>query len=148
MKIKQRSRAGFSLIEVLIAILLVFAFSGVIATSLSNLIRYNGVNAAKMQASLAVSDWIETWMEKGIDATDPYWASVYGQTGKYYHDDEERIDLTEDEVKALDFYVLLTEDKDGSDVFGYSVTVAQKYADVGWVSIDTYIHHNPEEATP
>jgi len=76
-----KSQRAFTLIEVLIAILLISVVSGVVATSLVSNIRLNAEGRVREQAITAAHSWIERFKAKTLDFS----AFQSGNTYDYHY---------------------------------------------------------------
>lgn len=123
---KHKFNAGFSLIEVLVAIVVLGAFVVPTCASLVLSARMNAKTESLMQAQLAVSSAVETLMAEGIDPD---------LITNKYADDEYGIVLDSDN-KEIDNYptVKVIIDEDNSQY--YSITVSDND---GLVTVTTTI---------
>ena len=111
---KQRT-AGFTLVEIIVAIAIMGLVSAPICASLVLAGRINARSQAVMEAQLHVRAAVETLMKDGVtEASDPYRKSDFP------------------------YVTIRTEKKDAGDAY-YKVTVSDDPANP-LVTVDTYIH--------
>lgn len=120
---KRKHNAGFSLIEILVAIVLLGAIAVPTCTSLVMSVRMNARTEDMMQAQLAVSSAVETLMAEGIT----------GPSDEYDFSEVE-IDGTKVEVDQFPDVEIMTDGTAGDPY--YTVTVT---SNDDLVSVTTYI---------
>lgn len=118
-KIGKERTAGFSLLEVVVAIAIIGLISAPICTSLILAGRINAHSQAVMEAHLNVRTAVETLMKDGVTAE-----------SKNYRVDE------------FPNVTIKTEKEDGSDPY-YHVTVSDKRTEP-LVTVETYVRAVPE----
>lgn len=130
---KQKHNAGFSLIEILVAIVLLGAIVVPTCTSLVMSVRMNARTEEMMQAQLAVSSAVETLMAEGID---PDRVKTY-PNGESYGWVKVTINGVEETIDQFpELTINAVAGTDDSEVPYYQVTVTDNE---GLVSVTTYI---------
>ena len=118
-KIGKERTAGFSLLEVVVAIAIIGLISAPICSSLILAGRINAHSQAVMEAHLNVRTAVETLMKDGVTEVSPA-----------YHESE------------FPNVTIKTEKEDGSDPY-YHVTVSDKRTEP-LVTVETYVRAVPE----
>ena len=118
-KIGKERTAGFSLLEVVVAIAIIGLISAPICSSLILAGRINAHSQAVMEAHLNVRTAVETLMQDGVTEVSPA-----------YHESE------------FPNVTIKTEKEDGSDPY-YHVTVSDKRTEP-LVTVETYVRAVPE----
>ena len=118
---KERT-AGFSLLEVIVAIAIIGLISAPICTSLILAGRINAHSQAVMEAHLNVRTAVETLMKDGVTMKD-------GVMTKPSADDC---------AKAFPNVTIITEEVVGKPY--YRVTVSDKHTEEPLVTVETYVH--------
>lgn len=118
-KIGKERTAGFSLLEVVVAIAIIGLISAPICSSLILAGRINAHSQAVMEAHLNVRTAVETLMKDGVtEASDNYHADEFPNV------------------------TIKTKKEDGSDPY-YHVTVSDKHTEP-LVTVETYVRAVPE----
>lgn len=112
---KHKHNAGFSLIEVLVAMAVLGVVVIPVCSSLILSFRINAKSDAMLQAQLAVSSAVETLMAEGIDP-DAAGVEDYGkteETDRFPDAVIEAVQQTDDDSNPLPYYEVTVTDNNG-----------------------------------
>lgn len=130
MKTKQRARAGFSLIEVLAAIVVLGLVVAAVSSSLASSIQFNARAERRMLAELAVSNAVERMRAEGYDDTVDYPGDERFQNVVITVDSEENIGTEE-----------------APNLIGYTVTVKSSAEEWENISVTTFVRTPSPESS-
>lgn len=134
----KKNNAGFSLVEVLVAIVILGILSAPVCTSLVLSTRMNVKATELLEAQLAVSSAVETLMAEGIQlGTEP---TSDDPIEKYDWEEVEGEDV--DRFPAATVTLIPQFDDAGNHLPYYQVTVTSSAEETKSVSITTYIREN------
>lgn len=127
---KKNDRGGYSLIEVLVAMVILGIILIPTCTSLVLSVRINASSDKLLQAQLSVSSAVETLMAEGID---PQKVSTYASDARFANV-EIAIDTEKITTEGEETLIVVTKNENGTP---YNVTVTSKLDES--VSVKTYI---------